>query len=339
MKIFEIVIDEAISVSHYTQALVPAINDGVYKAIGQIYRIKGRDDQGEENFVDDDASHNQFIDTAFRELKNNLEKILPNTIKDSLNNSLGVPIVQDVSFLSIDGLVRGWADGRDITFNMRFIDSIAKKAINVIFDSVYNSYNGEERLDGFYFTCRSIGSGDRYLSRFVDDVIKKPVTKLASTAVHELVHVLQHNRQFNKGKSDTEYRSYLDKYKGEFVDRHAKRLRNPDQSSNSDDDERYYNLYLASPQEIPAFAHQAALNIIDAFGFDEAEHKDDLAIGSVSHHDIVYAVNNITNGRFGQPKTPREAMVRKRYIKLVYQEVARYLQQRLEQLKSKTTRN
>jgi hypothetical protein len=333
MKISEVVIDEAISVSHYSQALAPVITAGVHEAIGLVRNIKGRETEAEASFADDDGSHARFKAIVIYEISANLDHVLRKKIKDSLNKSCGVPVIEDLFFTTMTGSTRGWAQDRDIALSAKYLDSIAKRSAEVLFNSVYDSYSSEERIDGFYFMCRSIGTGDRYLSSFIDDAIKKTVSSLVSTSVHELVHVLQHNKQLNKGRDETEYRSYLDKRKGEFADMVNKSDQTPGQVT--DNNERYYNLYLASPQEIPAFAHQAALNIIRDFGFDDSDHPGDLQIASVREFDIVDAVNKITSTRFSAPKTPKEAMVRKRYIKLVYQEVARYLQQRLAQLKSK----
>jgi hypothetical protein len=134
--------------------------------------------------------------------------------------------------------------------------------------------------------------------------------------------VIQHRRQERKKFTDYEYRSYLDKHKGEF--------RNI-VSGPHNRDEKYFNLYLASPQEIAAFAHEAALQLIKDYSLDEIQSADD--VHRIDARDIVDYVDSVTGNRYKNPKTPKEQSVRNRYMKLVYQEVHRYIESKLSRLK------
>lgn len=188
-------------------------------------------------------------------------------------------------------------------------------------------------MQGLWFLCRAIASNDRVIFNPIRERSEKQINELVSVIIHEMVHVIQHYRQkhrFLKGK-DLEFRSYLDRHKGEYLDTRQKYDQTPDDESQKDLVNRYYDLYYASPQEIAAFAHQAALEIIDYYAFDLMTHgASDLNSKSISNF-----IDNKIGGRFRNPKNSREAMVRKRYLKLVYQEVIRYIEQRIAKTQKK----
>ena len=82
-------------------------------------------------------------------------------------------------------------------------------------------------------------------------------------------------------------------------------------------------MYYASPQEIAAFAHQMAMSVIKAYDLNNVERLQD--IPKIDSEDIVINVNQRLNNRFAKPRNPQEVKVRRRYLKLVYQEVQRYI--------------
>lgn len=336
MKISEVVVDEAISVSLYQRDLLPVMQKAICDAFMGLRDLKDENHPAVAAYGDDNASHKDFYELVRTRLTKNIATLLTPRMLNAINKTAGVPVVTKLWFTFMEGNTRGWAQDRDIALNIKYLKSLGKKAADQLIEMTSNSYNGEERIDGFYFNCRSIGSGDQYLSSFIVDAVKDTLTKLASTTVHELVHVLQHNKQEIKGRPDTEYRSYLDKYKGEFDDIRTKHDAAEKQGAiDSDLNNRYFQLYTASPQEIPAFAHQAALEVIHAYGFDDTDNPQDLQLNYLESSDIINAVNKVTSNRFSKPKNPREAMVYKRYVKLVYLEVVRYVQGRLAQLQKK----
>lgn len=75
------------------------------------------------------------------------------------------------------------------------------------------------------------------------------ISQLSTAIIHELVHVLQHVPQFNKQKYDTEYTSYAG-----TKDQMYKELR----------DNTPGVLYYSSPQEIGAFAHNFAIQLLSS---------------------------------------------------------------------------
>jgi hypothetical protein len=146
-----------------------------------------------------------------------------------------------------------------------------------------------------------------------------PVAEMTDTITHEVVHVIQHRAQSGKRK-DTEYRSYLDKRKGEF-----RSLMGRNQKDRDYTDPQWTRLYYASPQEIGAHAHNMALIIVRDLGFDEP--GADLSI-PLTAQDFVNALRKRIGDQYKDPSNPQEQAVLRRYLKLAYQEVQRYLQQR-----------
>lgn len=321
------IIDEAISVTQYEGPLVAAITKAVYQAVADLASLRGKHPNEEADLESDEGSGKPFKLIALKQLRDALRISLPEAIKTSLNKSLGVPVITDVNFEEMNDRTGGYAQERDVAINERYLRSITVKITEKMIDSVYSSYNTGERVAGFAFMAK-MADGKSHEWHIVHDAIKSTVQRLASISLHELVHVLQHNQQQVAGRADTEYRSYLDKYKGEFNGLSADDETN---AVSSDTSERRWQLYLASPQEIAAFAHEIALQVIRDYGFDQAMSAEELTAFDAT--SIADAVNAKLAGRFSKPSNPKEVMVRKRYLKLVYQEIVRYIEHRLSSFK------
>lgn len=138
--------------------------------------------------------------------------------------------------------------------------------------------------------------------------VKKVILDVAETLVHELVHVQQAVRQ-DKYK-EVEYRSYLDNIKDEM-----KML----MFGTIDDYTR--KLYYASPQEIPAFANQLVVNLINQIEekpkSPEFNQKLDELIKTGRFVDKNYE-------KYNNPDNYKEYKVYKRFMKLVYQGLINY---------------
>lgn len=326
MRIKDIV-DEAISVTQFEGPLVTDITRAVYQAVSDLAKLRGQHSQEEADLESDDGTGKAFKLIAVKQLRDTLRTSLPSAIMHSLNKSLGVPVITSVTFEEMDDRTGGYAQDRDISINERYLRSISARVIENIVDSVYSSYNPGERVAGFSFIAKMAnGTSDEWES--IHKSIKKTVHALASISIHELVHVMQHNRQQVAGRADTEYRSYLDRYNGEF-----RSMADNDETSAAPtvSQDRHWNLYLASPQEIAAFAHEIALQVIREYGFDQATAADELT--GLDAASISATVNAKLSGRFSKPASPKEAMIRKRYLKLVYQEIVRYIEHRLASFK------
>lgn len=324
-------INEAISVTQHEPAFEAAIRTGINSSVGYLYTLKGTYTDQEKEFDDPDTGSWRPLMTALsKNLYRALKHRLPNTIRVSINTELGSKVVDDVKFDDLGDRTRGEAEGDAITLNSRYLNSLTRHLLTAIFDSVSSSYNENERVDGLFFTFKMFEQKDRYTVSLFDNSMTKTIENIVSTITHELVHVIQYNQQASKGRDDIEYRSYLDKTKDEFRNTV---VNPPGADEPPENQERRYNLYLASPQEIAAFAHQAALEVIRNFGINQATSPEELNPKELDAGSIIYAVDKILAGRFNQPKTPKEAMVRKRYLKLAYQEIVRTMERKLASLK------
>jgi hypothetical protein len=336
MRIVEILsksLTEAISVAKYEDNIIQAIKEAIYDSFGDLLKLKGQYPDEEREFDDEDGNHKSFISLMKNKFRSSLKWRIADKIHKTLNRELGSPVVTYVSVIALPESVGGQADGRAIELNSVFTDHLTKNIMDKAFDSTYSSYGPGEYVSGFYFLCKMVSSEDRHLAGIILDD-KKIIKKISSIVIHELVHVLQHAAQYDRGREETEYRSYLDKRKGEFVDLHHKKYAQEKNSDEEDTDlqDKYNRYYRASPQEIAAFAHQAALQVIDDYGFSDVTNPDELTL---SDDSIIYSVDWITGRVFSKPKTPKEAMVRKRYMKLVYLEVKRYIEHRKQVLAGK----
>lgn len=320
------IIDEAISVTQYEGPLVTAITRAVYKAVAELVKLKGQHPSEEAELESDEGNGKAFKLLVIKQLRDTLRTSLPAAIMQSLNKSMGVPVITEIAFEEMNDQTGGYAQERYIALNERYLRSIVARLVEKMIDSVYSSYNPGERVSGFAFMAR-MADGNSHEWSILHGSIDKTIARLASISLHELVHVLQHNQQEIAGRDTTEYRSYLDKYNGEF----RKTVDDETNALSSTTSDRQWNLYLASPQEITAFAHEIALQVVRDYGYDQATTVEELS--GLDARDIADAVNKKLSGRFSKPTTPKEVMVRKRYLKLVYQEIIRYIEHRLSSFK------
>ena len=153
----------------------------------------------------------------------------------------------------------------------------------------------------------------------------KEIDYMAEVIVHELVHVLQHWKQKGRKDGGIEYRSYLSKSKQGFYDAVAQLTDgNAAGKITSAQEQEIQRMYLASPQELPAFAHQHALKLIRMLGLNATGDELGLTRGEVMA-EVKEALPLILDKTFAEPRNKVEAGVRKRYVKLVYTEVMHYI--------------
>jgi hypothetical protein len=156
------------------------------------------------------------------------------------------------------------------------------------------------------------------------------INRLAGTFIHECVHVAQQLPQQRKKRSETEYRSYLSKSPEEFYKSFEK------QNGQYVNTALMHRLHAGSPQEIAAFAHNLALEIIHELNWDDA----DLYPQDIERVDYLHLLGKVKDhivDRGIVPRTPREIQVFRRYIKLVYQEIDRYRDYLINKLKQQQT--
>jgi hypothetical protein len=326
MRIID-VIKEAISVTQYEDVVEQAIRAGISQAMLELSAQKGQ-------FYDEE---NQLANAISSPLQKKFNQIFPTfletkistQLKSKISREIGMPIPTAVSFETTEAGTKGFADGTEILLTNRYSTKLSNLIIKNLFNSVISSYSEDELLDGLYFTCKMYASGDKQIVYTANKGTEALIDNIVNTVLHELVHVIQHHRQ--TGRLSTEYRSYLDNMKGELFSLHDK---SKVTSLGGTEKTRYYNLYLASPQEMAAFSNEMAMYIIRGYDLKNTQSVEN--IPKFSENDIINAVNSFIHNRFRDPKNAKEYAVFKRYIKLVYQELDRYidlLRKRLEQKK------
>lgn len=176
---------------------------------------------------------------------------------------------------------------------------------------------------------------------FEELTLMKHLHDLVPTKIHELVHIKQHLKQSHRveqGKR-TEYRSPLAN-KSRFY----QAINNIHNGNASEED---LKIYYASLQEIPAHAHNAALDLIATIWFPEdAENLRPDLVGELYHsiNQLINLVKKLTstndsyntpayyssriryyNKTYNVPDNPTLYSIYKRFIKLVYQELVNYI--------------
>jgi hypothetical protein len=153
---------------------------------------------------------------------------------------------------------------------------------------------------------------------FYDHFIHKTMTSIT----HEAVHIKQHLPQ---SRGNTEYRSSLFKNQTDFL----QAVRNVGTDKETPEDRK---IYMSAVQEIPAYAHNIALDIIDNntdfmsgdHVHDSVEVLKDIIHNLGSGDDFGSKKLRYYNKTFNHPGQP-EHMVYKKLMKLVYQELINYL--------------
>jgi hypothetical protein len=326
-------VNEAINTVHLERPIKLAIKSGIARAIGNLYSLKGKHEAEEAEFDEG------FTNGLFEEFKKVL--LEPNNM-EGMGWSISKEVVEvlnketRVAYKFADTKdAEGTAQDIFIEISDKFVPRLTKRILDNLQNIILDNYGEYELIDGLWFVLRSIGAKDReYMYSLYNDA-EKTIDQIATTTIHELVHVTQHNRQNEIGRHEHEYRSYLDKKKGEFANLHNNR-HDGDTSSNADDD-RYDKLYRASPQEIAAFSHQIALKIVKDFNVTDATDPEDLKYmaSAISAESIIDYVTDEVGRYYRKPENRREYAVFKRYVKMVYSEIQAYLAKRKEYL-SKT---
>ena len=325
MRIFEVITDEAISITPHKKSFEDAIKKGIANGFSELGTIKGQYPEEEKEFEEGHSKRFRAVVTEFLEKK--VAVAICESLLSASAQALGRNIVTSISFKKIKEAWGGYASGTDIVISRDLLNKLLNVTLENLFNTTYDSYGDGEYADGLYFGAKAFASGDRHVTYVILDYTNTQIRDIISVLVHELVHVMQHKAQYNKGRTDTEYRSYLDKKKGEFYSKHQA-------TSKAAEDDRYYDLYYSSPQEISAFAHQAALSVIQNYYMDDVDNVEDLRsyTSELNPRDIMSAIEERIGERFKKPRNPKELTVYKRYVKLVYLEVQRYIENQVRVL-------
>ena len=308
------------------------IASGIHSVIKDVVENIGM--QFHTNFFDQPEVN---YDQLYEFLQSNLMRVLTRRIQTKLI-STGRKILElgSNSYFHVDfndSNVGGAAYYDRIEINKKPVITIAKYIVDGIIDSLHdNAAIDDGIITDVKYASRMISNTEIDMDYYK---IIDSINELISVFIHELVHIKQHSTQ--DMMKPTEYRSYATKDKERF----NKAISNIHAGNASEEDMR---LYRASPQEIPAFAHNAALDILHSIvdtNTDNITEINDIkyyievlsdyirggrfATSYISHHMPYYSKT------FNKPGT-KEYQVFKRFYKIVAQELMQYrdkLQQHL----------
>lgn len=202
----------------------------------------------------------------------------------------------------------------------------------------------------------SLNSYEFWMFSLVDSL---RVQRRISDTIHELVHIKQHSKQsrstvYKDNKTGefktkgTEYRSKVEPNNEKFRDAVFK---------NYDNNIEKHKIYSSALQEIPAYAHNAAIDIIDElhFGSSGAINKNttealralikiikNLHMGPNSLYDADFvrftsSTFEYYSETFNKPGDKKLYPVYKRFIKILHQELVNYAQHWIDKIKANGT--
>ncbi len=332
-------VDEAINMTHLDEPMKTAVEAGIKTAIGNLYDAKGGYPKLEDRFDSGEGTTaflNQMVAMLFSDFEKwNVVEIVTKSVVAGLTKELGKNVVKKFKFMDT-GDAYGQAGTSSIDINENLIKAVARKAVDNLVEATLSSYGEGELVGGFWYMINSIKRGEKDYVHVIFERNEERINLIASTIVHEVVHVLQHKRQKDVKRPGTEYRSYLDKKNGEFVGLHNRRGSKAAKNKLSPEEEgRYFDLYYASPQEIASFSNEIAIKIIRDFGIDGARSIEDLnnAASAVDAESVIDYVREHLKDRFKAPENKREYAVFKRYVKLTYAALQSWLDKQRERFK------
>lgn len=204
----------------------------------------------------------------------------------------------------------GSANALDIFINRKFTNELINQLIDLIYNRIPRNVMKSPAVPQ---TCSRVF--DIITKELIPVAIRsKPmqliISEIANIFIHELVHVSQHVPQVNRGRSSLAYTSYLDnkKLKGTSNELHSLNTR-------GDRSPRFYQLYYASPQEMAAYAHNIAQNIIREFRIEKRNRPPINTVAQVIPNKVRVYIN---------PTNSKEQSIFNRYVKLVYKELDSY---------------
>lgn len=242
-----------------------------------------------------------------------LEHRIAEALKDTANNIFPI---KDPRHLQAVGTVDfvttksgGFARYQGVYISDRPLKGLRDQLVDQALDRTYDSYGGYdiytpegEIRPGVGFRETRAGELRRQLLEMArtpaDLVPASVIDELIDVFVHELTHTEQHRAQWdseqlrNRSRSgDLEYRSHLDdpgdrKFR-DLAKGHARG------TLTAAEQERYWELYLSSPQEIAAFSNNMATEIARSYGvFDAVTERD---LDDALRHDPKQGLRGMLN--------------------------------------------
>lgn len=306
MRLYELFIREAISLTYLRDPLIAAIKEEV---IDVTKRMSVKDNLVPQD-VKDHAIKNVSMSGVTKAITPEFVRLLSVRLSKRISDLIKKETGMYSTLRFEQSKVGGSADRTDVSININTLERLIPLIIENIMQITLDNLGSEDELYRDFFKSLNTYADkifNSYSSRDSDRIIEE----LVNTIIHEYVHIAQHTQQFKKGRSDLEYRSYLTKDKPKFYS-----AINKMHAGEADDES--YKLYRASPQEIAAFAHNAALKYIRDIDPDALEYYK---------RDLNKDLTGYMEDMFSDPTNRQEYKIFKRFHKLMYLEVVRYIEQ------------
>jgi len=357
MNIHELL--EQVEMEAATQAeYVPEFQEAVTTAIKESLRHLAEESMKASHFDDPLVRFNRenpWPAPLITALKGALYWLLDDKISEALRrtaNKIYVPKDQVTAVHSVrfvDTKYGGYANRQNISISDRNLIKLKEVIIEEALDRTYSSHSGGLRSEELQRQLLDMSKG--YWRTSVDNL----VVEIVDVFVHEITHTEQHRPQWRRGSGHglgpTEYRSYLDDPRNpKFHDLHSEHEK---KTLTPAEQQRYLELYYASPQEIAAFSNNLATKIAREWGVFEADSLQHLE--DILRHDPRQGLNGLLNSprdiesyiksQTGdlfqkQPgETPRTARLRqqvwRRYVTRTYQSLRAIVDSQRERIRAK----
>lgn len=311
MRAYEF-LNEEIDLSHLYPDIIKTIQNSIIKDIEHVksmksFSIKYKNEVNETGSI----AVIPYIMNTFD------SRFIDNDLRDKFKDAAGPNSLTSVYVSNISA--KGAANFSTIYLNKEYITKMGRQIFNTWYNYVLDSLPSEDALFDTFFDAPL----NKYIIEDILQEISDFVRNIASTFLHELVHIAQHHKQKHRevgpsGLPKTQYYSYLDNPKvrnaieGELQQLNKEYKYSP----------RFLELHSSSPQEIAANANQTAVNIAIEWGlFEKYFNIEDLTPEMVADmgKTIPSHVKNYLVPASSDPNIRRiEEKVHKRYIKIIY---------------------
>jgi hypothetical protein len=324
MKASEI-ITERISIVKHQRELEKILREVVKESIKDLMAMK-RKLQHKKAEVDnpETVSLDPIADTLREELRHSLIFHTKDKVEDFSLNILPIKAYIPVDIKPLNNAL-GQAHGMNVELDDKWFGTASVRIYDDLYQMALDWYDNNSLYDTFFHVITQPQCVNEAI-----DTISHRLEELAGTILHEFVHSMQAYGVFNQNKGEYARNSY-DSYKSISKRKHpaskesefVQLARRRDELI-GDEKTRYNELYLASPQEIEAFAHNAAQKTMSALGLTGTFHSsgdDDVNIEAYENGEMNDEIRNYLEAYVQQvfrKNAPGDEKIYNRYLNIAY---------------------